>query len=190
MTPLPELPVNLRTGFSAPRLPSFPNLPNIDEKVDAAKSLVESATNIPIPSIDTDALANLIPEGLVDQLMAQYKLPDGSVDFGKVNELLNEKIEQIQRATTVPEIPDISVSGLLAKLIPTIPVIRIPTPAQLQNRINQLIEKKKVAQQKLLIQAQLEKANLEKTPFTARRRQVNDIARLINSNSVITRTNL
>lgn len=202
MTGLPQLPENLRTQVNVsdgliPELPRFPNLPNITQQVDVAKSSLEESVGNVDDILNTEAAQEVsslinkaIPSGLVDALATQYRLPDGSVDFDKVTEILNERITSIEQANTLPEIPDISVAGLLGSLIPSVPVIPIPTPAQLINRVNELIEQKKLAQQKRLIQAQLEAANLEKTPFTARRKQSNDIARLINSNSVIRRPNL
>jgi len=202
MTGLPQLPENLRTQVNVgdgliPEIPRFPNLPNITQQLDnATKSLLESDVNLD-DVLNTEAsegvsslVNSLIPSGLVDRLSAQYRLPDGSVDFDKVTEILNERITNIEQANTVPELPDVSVAGLLEKLIPSVPVIPIPTPAQLLNRVNELIEQKKLAQQRRLMQTQLESANLEKTPFTARRKQTNDISRLINASSVLKRPNL
>ena len=202
MTGLPQLPENLRTQVNVgdgliPEIPRFPNLPNITQQLDnATKSLLESDVNLD-DVLNTEAsegvsslVNSLIPSGLVDRLSAQYRLPDGSVDFDKVTEILNERITNIEQANTLPELPDVSVAGLLEKLIPSVPVIPIPTPAQLLNRVNELIEQKKLAQQRRLMQTQLESANLEKTPFTARRKQTNDISRLINASSVLKRPNL
>lgn len=202
MTGLPQLPENLRTQVNVgdgliPEIPRFPNLPNITQQLDnATKSLPESDVNLD-DVLNTEAsegvsslVNSLIPSGLVDRLSAQYRLPDGSVDFDKVTEILDERITNIEQANALPELPDVSVAGLLERLIPSVPVIPIPTPAQLLNRVNELIEQKKLAQQRRLMQTQLESANLEKTPFTARRKQTNDISRLINASSVLKRPNL
>lgn len=202
MTGLPQLPENLRTQVNVgdgliPEIPRFPNLPNITQQLDnATKSLLESDVNLD-DVLNTEAsegvsslVNSLIPSGLVDRLSAQYRLPDGSVDFDKVTEILDERITNIEQANALPELPDVSVAGLLERLIPSVPVIPIPTPAQLLNRVNELIEQKKLAQQRRLMQTQLESANLEKTPFTARRKQTNDISRLINASSVLKRPNL
>lgn len=187
MTSLPQLPPNLQSTVPkipnvTPQIPQFPaelkNLENIGAQADAVtQKLIDAA----------------IPENIVDDLIQRYKLPDGSVDFEQVAVKLNEIADNFANGLTSPPPPTLTspsaaILKLLDALIPELPVINIPTPAQIQNRVKTLLEKRAAARQKVITKAQLQAAKLEReSPFTARSNLINNSQRLSQINSIATR---
>lgn len=196
MTPLPELPANLQSSVSkvpslTQQIPQFPVVPQIPqvpqvEQIQNLQNAIKQADSITQKLIET-----AIPESTIDSLMQTYKLPDGSVDFEKISQILNSKADMLLKSTSVPEIPKISFSGGLASLIPDIPVVELPTPAKVKKWIDTIIEKRKAAQQQLITQRQLEAARLEaESPFTVRKNILTDVQRITQVTSVVTRPNI
>jgi hypothetical protein len=189
MTSLPELPTNLNSGNIGTNvssiveevIPQFPGLPKIPTVDLAGQTVVAGAIAGPVAQLQQFSAASqttlaliekAIPEKEINELIEKFKLPDGTVDLDRVNQELNKKYETLnstyEKVINGLQLPPISVSGLLASLIPTVPVPNIPSPSEIQQYINNFIERKKVAQQQAIMKLQKEQAKLEETPFTAR----------------------
>ncbi len=177
---LPQLPSNLNpatvgknlSGITQQAIPQFPKLPTIPG-VESTQQAINSGEQFVAASKTTlKLIETAIPEEQVDKLIDQYKTTDGTVDINKVKYELNKKYETVNE--TYEKIIDaaqprpVSISGILAQLIPTVSVPNIPSPGEIQEYINNLIEKKKIEQQQAIMKLQKQKAKLEETPFTAR----------------------
>lgn len=171
MTTLPSLPTNLNpnsVGKSVANViqnatPQFPNLPKIP-----TVNLTNSTPTFKL-------IETTLPESEIDKLIEKYRLPDGTVNLDDVNEELNNKYDKINKGYEAIinglQVPPIQLTGILSALIPTIPVPVIPSPAEIRDYINDIIEKKKIAQQQAIINTQRLAAKEEESPFTARQNE-------------------
>jgi hypothetical protein len=177
---LPHLPTNLNpatagknlSGITQQAIPQFPKLPTIPG-VASAQQVINSGEQFVAASKTTlKLIETAIPEEQIDKLIDQNKSIDGTVNFDKVKDELDKKSEAVnltyEKIIDGLQPPSVSVTGLLAQLIPTIPVPNIPSPGEIREYINNLIEKKKIEQQQAIMKLQKQKAKLEETPFTAR----------------------
>lgn len=195
MTAIPQIPSNLLPNTvgtdvsslvkqAVPQFPAMPSIPNIDV-AGQAQALVGGAVagalagplgqlqQFSAASQTTLALIeNAIPEEQILAVIEKFKLPDGTIEWDKVEielDKLGVRItETYKKIIDGLQLPPISVSGLLAELIPDIPIPEIPSPGDIKQYINNFIERKKLAQQQALMKLQAQKAKLERTPFTAR----------------------
>lgn len=177
MSPLPELPRNLNPSVSLGSARSslmsatsnFPNLPTLPNSNNIIPQQVSVASKTILGLIEKG-----IPEKEIDAVIEKYRLPNGTVDLDMVNDDLNLKYERLNQgyakiveglqATPV----SLTVSGILAGLVPKIPSPNIPSPAEIRQYINNIIEKKKRQEQQIIMRAQRLAAAEEELPFTAR----------------------
>lgn len=187
MTPLPSLPPNLNpnsvpsslSNVTARVTERFPNLPTIPNFVSSP-----SIPNVPESfSVANTTVLNIIeqalPENELDKLIEQYRLPNGTVNISDVELEIENKYETLNdgynKIINASEIPPLAVSEIIARLIPEIPVPNIPSPLEIQQYINNFIEKKKQEQQQAIMKAQRLAAQAEELPFTARNAEENNI---------------
>lgn len=196
MTPLPQLPTNLSTdniGTSIsgvvsqgvipqfPNLPTVPNAPSLAGLTGQVQGLISNQLSGPLTQIQqfnaasgaTLALIEVaITEDQITQLFEQYRLPNGTIDFESVTTELNsietDLTTTYDKVIEVGQLPPVSVSGLLTELIPEIPVPNIPSPAEIKQYINNVIEKRKQLEQQAIMKAQKLQAEKESLPFSAR----------------------
>jgi len=188
MTPLPTLPTNLSTNnigttvsqITTQVVPQFPNIPTIPSVTDA-QGVISNALAGPTTQLQqfTAASATIlglievaIPEKQISQLIERFRLPNGTVDFGAVNTELNKINETI--TTTNDKIINAQippVSELLSGLIPTIPTLDIPSPAEIKQYINNLIDRRKQLEQEAIMKLQDLEAEKELTPFSSRQEE-------------------
>jgi hypothetical protein len=94
---------------------------------------------------------------------------DGSVDFEKIEETIAQKSDAFIAGVKIPSVPALpSIS-----LIPKIPQLSIPSPAEIKAFILRQIEKNKREIQEQLLRAAIAAARKEDTPFSARRELLN-----------------
>lgn len=197
MTPLPSLPANLNTNNIGttlseitsqvtpqfPSLPSIPNVPNISGLQGLVSNNLTGTTQLQqfsAASATTLAIIEAaIPEEQITQLIEQYRLPNGTVDLNSVknelNQINNNLTTTYSKVIDSLQLPAVSVSGLLTQLIPDIPVPNIPSPAEIKQYINNLIDRKKQLEQQVIMKSQQLAAEKEQLPFTTRNEEVNTI---------------
>lgn len=164
---LPQLPNNFRP--TVPQVPSFESeLGTIRQNLSAAGKIKEQIMEAAIP----DNLFNI----------------SGSLD--QIEEDINEKVDSYIEGVQIPTIPQLSLAGILSKFMPQIPVVTIPSPAEIRQYVNQRIELKKIRQQQQIIKKLEEDANLEETPFTARQEAENKTKNSSLINNLSRRINL
>lgn len=196
MTPLPQLPTNLSTdniGTSIsgvvsqgvipqfPNLPTVPNAPSLAGLTGQVQGLISNQLSGPLTQIQQFNAASgatlalieaAITEDQITQLFEQYRLPNGTIDFESVTTELNsietDLTTTYDKVIEVGQLPPVSVSGLLTELIPEIPVPNIPSPAEIKQYINNVIEKRKQLEQQAIMKAQKLQAEKESLPFSAR----------------------
>lgn len=196
MTPLPQLPTNLSTDnigtsisgvVSQGVIPQFPNLPTVPNSPSLAgltgqvQGLISNQLSGPLTQIQQFNAASgatlalieaAITEDQITQLFEQYRLPNGTIDFESVTTELNsietDLTTTYDKVIEVGQLPPVSVSGLLTELIPEIPVPNIPSPAEIKQYINNVIEKRKQLEQQAIMKAQKLQAEKESLPFSAR----------------------
>lgn len=174
---LPTLPSNLNPSMPSvpqltPNIPQFPKLPTIPTVPTASINLGQFDAILSANPLIQAAL----PESFIDELLQQAKQSDGSIDFNEVTTKLNAKVNQFTSASSVPSInpPELELVSIVENLIPTIPVIKFPSPADIKQYVNGLIEKKKIQAQEAITQTQLLAAELETKPFSSRIRENNN----------------
>jgi hypothetical protein len=175
MTPLPDIPENLRPSLPsvpnlAPQVPQFPNLPSV-AGVNAISSVSAQFGGL---TSANPLIKAAIPESILDDLIEKAKETDGSVDFNEVTTKINAKVNSFISASTVTKIE----LPTLPSLIPKLPVIDIPTPAEIRAYVNTLIQQRKIEAQQLVTETQLREAEAELKPFSNRKTKQNDSARL------------
>lgn len=178
MTLLQGLPSNfitvttpVDTGTVTNQLPQFPNLPKLPTTPQANE----------IQNIVVDALiAKILPETQITQLIERYRLPDGTLDLDRAREELNKTYQDIvdnyKKIVDASQPPRVEIAGILASLLPKIPVPNIPNPARIAQYIENLLEKKKQAEQLVVMKKQKVEAQLEQTPFTALQTRINEVS--------------
>ncbi len=198
MTPLPSLPANLNTsnigttlaGVASqvtPQFPSLPSIPNVPN-ISGLQGLVSSNLVGPTAQLQQFSAASAttlaiieaaIPEEQITQLIEQYRLPNGTVDLNSVknelNQINNNLTTTYSKVIDSSQLPAVSVSGVLTQLIPDIPIPNIPSPAEIKQYINNLIDRKKQLEQQVIMKGQQLEAEREQLPFTARNEEVNTI---------------
>lgn len=159
---------------------SIPELPT-NFKIDTSQvSLFEEELKL----LD----ANLSAADKIKQQIIQQAIPDSvfntSASLDEIEKTINEKTTNLLNNLNVPTVPEISVSSVISKLIPDIPVITLPNAAEIRQFINQRIELKKFRQQTQIIKKIEADADAEQRPFTARREEQNkkNTANLVNIN--------
>ena len=175
MTPLPDIPENLRPNLPSvpnlvPQTPQFPNLPS----VTGANVAPSVSTQLATVNSANPLIKAAIPESIVDDLIEKATESDGSVDFNEVTTKINAKVNAFISASTVTKIE----LPTIPSLIPRLPVIDIPTPAEIRAYVNTLIQQRKIEEQELITQTQLREAEAELRPFSNRKNKQNDSARL------------
>jgi len=196
MTPLPQLPTNLSTdniGTSIsgvvsqgvipqfPNLPTVPNAPSLAGLTGQVQGLISNQLSGPLTQLQQFNAASgatlalieaAITEDQITQLFEQYRLPNGTIDFESVTTELNsietDLTTTYDKVIEVGQLPPVSVSGVLTELIPEIPVPNIPSPAEIKQYINNVIEKRKQLEQQAIMKAQKLQAEKESLPFSAR----------------------
>lgn len=215
MTPLPNLPSNLSTGTVAstvqasipalppiPGLPSIPGVPSVAQLASPIAGQVGQVTgqitavtqnlqqlNVASESI-TALIDTAIPEETIEELIKKYTSLDGTVDFSAVRQEIDNKYKQLNdtynKVINARQVPKVQFRSLLAALLPDIPTIDIPSPAEIQQRINAMIEKKKRIQQEAITKAQKLAEKIEESPFTAREDKENAEQNEVKSSCVVT----
>ena len=103
-------------------------------------------------------LETIIP----DSLFNVQDPTTGQINFDRTQELIDEKVTAFLDTVKLPEIPTLpSVS-----LIPKIPAIVLPSPAEIAEYVLLKIEEKKKQLQEQTIKAQLVAAIQDESPFT------------------------
>jgi hypothetical protein len=94
---------------------------------------------------------------------------DGTVDFEKIEETIAQKSDAFIAGVRIPSVPALpSIS-----LIPKIPQLSIPSPAEIKAFVLRQIEKNKREIQEQLLRTAIAAARKEDTPFSARRELLN-----------------
>lgn len=110
-----------------------------------------------------------ISQDVINRLLAQYTTSEGITDIQCVADELvkiSNKLEETNEATiTASQLPPITVGGLLASLLPPIPVPDIPSPAEIKEYIVGLIERKKQEQRDAIVKLQKAKAEADNISF-------------------------
>lgn len=110
-----------------------------------------------------------ISTDVIDGIISQYTLPDGTYDIKCVADELIRISNKLNEANTLTinalQIPPVSVGGLLRTLIPTIEPPDIPSPAEIRGYVVELIERKKVERQKAIVKLQKAKAQADTISF-------------------------
>lgn len=201
MSPLPPIPTNLSTATATtnlsgivqqaiPQFPAVPSIPGVPDVAGQAQAVVGAAVAgalaAPLAQLQQFSAASqatlalidaAIPEEQILAIIERFTLPDGTVLWDQVeaelNKLRQTVVNTYQKIIDGLQLPPISVSGLLAKLIPDIPVPEIPSPGDIKQYINNFIERKKLAQQQAIMKLQAKKAELAKQPEFARLQNTN-----------------
>lgn len=149
MSPLPNTPSNLQSN--APQIPSFDTDLQTVQKTLSPSELIKN--NILESAFPTES----------------FSLPTTGSSFEEVGTKLNGLVDKlISSTTTLPTIPTVPGLGNLPK-------ISIPSPAEIRQFINQRIDQAKRKRQETIISTQLEAAQQEETPFTARQVTENNV---------------
>lgn len=129
----------------------------------AQVSTVNAATRTVVETV--------ISQNVINQLLAQYTTPDGIADIQRLAEelvkLSNKVVKANEAKITATQRPPIAVSGLLASLLPPIPVPTIPSPAEIKEYIVGLIERKKQEQRDAIVKIQKAKAEADNISFVS-----------------------
>jgi hypothetical protein len=151
------------------QLPQFPNLP----KLPTISQVGEQ------PNLEVDELiTKILPETQINQLIEKYRLPDGTLNLDKAQEELNKTyqgvVDNYKKIADASRPPRIEVAGILASLLPKIPVPNVPNPVRIAQYIDNLVERKKRTEQQAIMKLQKLDAQLEETPFTAIQTRINN----------------
>jgi hypothetical protein len=110
-----------------------------------------------------------ISQDVVNQLLARYTSPEGVPDIKCVADELQKAATTLEDANekliNAQQLPPISISGVLASLFPSIPVLTVPSPAEIKTYISNLIERKKQEQRDAIAKLQKAKADADELSF-------------------------
>jgi hypothetical protein len=127
----------------------------------------EVSTSAPTPQFtENDKLKNTVLETILpNQIFDTVNPTTGTTDFDAISRMVEEKVDMYSKSVIISSIP----SAAALSVIPKLPVITIPSPAEIKKYILMKIEEKKRRQQTQTLRAQMLAATTEERPFTNRR---------------------
>lgn len=120
-------------------------------------------------TIKDQILQNTFPESM----FTERDPATGLVNIDRIEKNAESKINSYTDAVTIPETPLVSASSILRALIPNIPTIEIPNPAEIREFVNARIRIEKQRAQEQSIAKLTADAVKENKPFTARKDMTN-----------------
>lgn len=148
----------------------------VNQITGQAQSVISQVQNISAGAqLRLSLIENAIPDSLFTVPTASLNIPDAptleEIEL-KVRTTVDSFAERINEG--IPEIPDITFSGLLGTALNQLPQkIELPNLAEIKEVVYNKLKALRQQRRAAVVQSQIETARLEQTPFTARQNAKN-----------------